>query len=356
MSLFVLSVTAVLAIWAVCSLAEASIYAVRKPYIRQLEQSNVEAARILTRFKENMEQPISAILIVNTVVAAAGASIAGAQASAIFGETNLWLFSACFTVAALVISEIVPKIIGVAYSRSLARVLAKPLSVMVAVLYPLVWLIERASIYLKPRAPIATAPEDEVQSMAEISAEEGSIMPYEADLVRNVLDLDKVTAREIMTPASVVTKLPSSLTLQEVARNAVEWNFSRIPLYDTNDSSRWTGLVLSRDVLAAIARGRFDQPVQSLAKPLYFVQANAPGHKLLNAFLRRRTHMFAVTEQRRVIGIVTLEDVLESLIGAEIVDELDTVVDMQTLAHSVAQDNAVAPDRRLAKRMRPATG
>ena len=332
MFFFILSVTMVLAVWAVCSLAEASIYAVRKPYVRQLARSDVKAGRILTRFKENMERPISAILIVNTVVAAAGASIAGAQASVIFGEANLWLFSACFTIAALVISEIVPKIVGVAYSRPLARVLARPLSVTVAVLYPLVWIVERASTYMKPRIPIATAPEDEVRSMAEISAEEGSIMPYEADLVGNVLSLDKVTAREIMTPASVVTKLPDNLTLREVAHHAVESNFSRIPLYDANDNSRWTGIVLSRDVLAAIARDRFDQPIKELAMRLYFVHADAPGHKLLNAFLRRRTHMFGVTSDGKVIGIVTLEDVLESLIGAEIVDELDTVVDMQTLA------------------------
>lgn len=330
---FVFSVALVLAVWAVCSLAEAAIFAVPKPYVRQLAESNIDAGRILTRFKDKMEQPISAILIVNTVVAAAGASIAGAQASAVFGPNNLWVFSACFTIAALVLSEIIPKTIGVTYSRPIARSLALPLSATVGILYPLVWVVERTSIALKPQIPIAMAPEDEVRTMAEISAEEGSIMPYEAELVRHVLNLDKVTTSEIMTPVSVVMRLPDHLTLKEVAQFPFEWNFSRIPLYDATNPNRWTGMILSRDVLAKLALDRFDEPIRSLSKPLFFVKCDTPGHKLLEAFLKRRTHMFGVlNDDSQVVGVVTLEDVLESIVGAEIVDELDTVVDMRTLA------------------------
>lgn len=333
MSLFILSVALVLGIWGLCSLAEASLYAVRMPYVRKLEQSQHESGKILARFKVNMEQPISAILIVNTTVAAAGASIAGAQASVLFGESNLWSFSICFTIAALLISEIIPKILAVAYSRSLSRLLARPVLYAVYVLYPLIWIIERTAIVMKPSVPLATAPEDEVQQLAQISAEEGSIMPYEANLVRHVLDLDKVVARDIMTPASVVFKLSESLALGEVKQGMSKCNFSRIPLHKSDDEGVWTGIVLTRDILAALIADRLDDSLASLAKPLYFVPENAPGHKLLNAFLRRRTHMFGVAgASGRAIGVVTLEDVLESLIGAEIVDELDTVIDMQHLA------------------------
>ena len=332
MVLLIISVTTVLIIWGVCSLAEASIYAVQMPYVRQLEQANADSGKILARFKANMERPISAILVVNTVVAAAGATIAGAQASRLFGEARLWWFSVCFTVAALFISEIIPKIVGVAYNRTIARLLAKPLLVAVVALYPVIWVIERASVFMKPRVPLAIAPEDEVQQLAEISAEEGSIMPYEADLVRNVLDLDKVTAREIMTPASVVTKLADHLTLRDVAQQRLTWEFSRIPIY-CEKTRLWTGFVLSRDVLATIAQDRFDLTLDALAKKLYFVRDNAPGHKLLSEFLKRRTHIFGVVGTNgQVVGIVTLEDVLESVIGAEIVDEMDTIVDMQEFA------------------------
>lgn len=333
MSLFAVSVATVLLIWAVCSLAEASLYAVRLPFVRHLEQSDHASGRILADFKANMERPISAILIVNTIVAAAGASIVGAQAIALFGENNLWQFSALFTVAALIISEIIPKILGVAYSRLVAPVLARPLSVVVQGLYPLIWIIEQLSILLKPRVPIATAPENEVRQMAEISAEEGSIMHYEAELVRNVLDLDKVTARSIMTPASVVVKLAEDSTLLEVQERIPEWNFSRIPIHRPQQPEMWIGLVLARDVLAALATNRVERSLKTLVKPLYFVRDTAPGHKLLKAFLKRRTHMFGVIgADGKALGVVTLEDVLESLIGAEIVDELDEIVDMQRVA------------------------
>ena len=340
MTLFVISLSTVLIVWGICSLAEAAIYAVRMPYVRQLEQSGADAGRILTLFKENMERPISAILIVNTVVAAAGASIVGAQAAALFGDAQLWLFSAAFTVAALLVSEIIPKILGVAYSRRIAPSIAKPLEIIVAALYPLIWVIERASVLLKPRVPLATAPEDEVHQMAEISAEEGSIMPYEADLVRHVLDLDKITACQIMTPCSVVATLPSALTLGELAEQDLKWDFSRIPVYE-HEVANWTGYVLSREVLAALAKDRFDVTLQSLAKPLYCVTEKTPGHQLLKAFLARRTHLFGVADSAgTMLGIVTLEDVLESLIGAEIVDELDQIVDMQMLARMRAQAEA----------------
>ena len=332
MAVLATTVIAVLAVWAICSLAEASIYAVSMPYVRQLEKSNMDAGRILGRFKRNMERPISAILIVNTIVAAAGASFAGAQASKVMGPANLWLFSTIFTVAALVISEITPKIVGVAYSRQLSRLMARPLWFAVMTLYPLIWIVERASTLITPRVPIAVAPEDEVQQLAELSAEEGSIMPYEADLVRHVLDLDKVTARQIMTPVTVVNRLDESLTVSEVANKAVKCQFSRVPVFRSEDPSHWTGIVLTRDILAALADDRFDQSLHTLSKPLFFVGADSPGHQLLRAFLKKRTHMFAVLgPNRSVIGIVTLEDVLESLIGAEIVDELDMVVDMRHL-------------------------
>ena len=325
--------TFVLAVWAICSLAEAAIYAVRTPYVRQLTQDRDKAGSILLRFKQNMERPISAILIVNTVVAAAGASMVGAQASTVLGEHNLWKFSLAFTVGALFISEILPKIVGVVYCRSIARLLARPLSVMIVMLYPVVWIVEQVSQFLKPATPAATAPENEVQQLAQISAEEGSIMPYEADLVRNVLHLDQVTACEIMTPTSVVVKLPDNLSIRDLASPAADWNFSRIPVYRQSDPSHWTGMLLSRDVLKALAEDRFDESVQTLVKPIHFVSSDARAHQLLKSFLNRRTHLFGVldVESHEVVGIVTLEDVLESMLGAEIVDELDAIVDMRAI-------------------------
>ena len=328
-----LSAVLVLFVWGVCSLAEAALYAVSMPFVRQLEQSNAELGKLLTQFKENIERPITVILIVNTTVAAAGSSIVGALASSTLGEANLWLFSVMLTIGALVFSEIIPKILGVAYSRTVAPLIAKPLRVAIALLYPCVWAIERVAAWVKPEKPIATAPEGEVKELAKISAEEGSIMPYEADLVRHVLNLDKVRASEIMTPMSVVQRVAEDQSVGDVRGQASRWQFSRIPTFAADDPKRWTGYVLTRNVLAAQAEDQFHTSMKALANPLLFVEANTAGHRLLEAFLTRRTHLFGVVAaDGAVVGIVTLEDVLESIIGAEIVDESDTVVDMQALA------------------------
>jgi CBS domain containing-hemolysin-like protein len=178
-----------------------------------------------------------------------------------------------------------------------------------------------------------SAPEEEVAQMARMSAEEGSILNYEAELVGNVLRLDSVRARQIMTPRPVVLKLPDNLTLREAFAKVKDAVYSRIPVYSSDDPETWVGFVMSRDILAGVAHDQFDLRISELAKPLYFVSENLPGHVLLKSFLRRRTHLFGVMDDYGdLTGIVTLEDVMESLIGEEIVDEVDTVADMQEVA------------------------
>jgi magnesium and cobalt exporter, CNNM family len=333
MVLLLISVAAVLTISALCSLTEAALYAVRRPYIRTLDESGSTAGRILSNFKQNMEQPIAAILIVNTVANTAGATIAGAQAQVLFGESSLLWFSVLFTLSVLMFSEIIPKILGVVYSRPVSRLLAVPWAWIIRAIYPLIWIIEVFTKVLKPSDPVLFAPEEEVEQMARISAEEGSILDYEADLVKNVLQLDQITARQIMTPRPVVLKLPDNLTLKEAFEKVEEWTYSRIPLYAADDPETWTGFVLSSDILAEVARDQFNKTLGSVAKPLFFVSEELRGHLLLKSFLKRRTHLFGVMDDfGDLTGVVTLEDVLESVIGEEIVDEVDVVADMQDVA------------------------
>ncbi len=329
----VISIVIVLAVSAICSLTEAAFYAVRMPYVRSLEESGSVAGQVLVRFKQNMEQPIAAILILNTVANTAGAAIAGAQAGRFLQGRGLIMFSVAFTLAVLVISEIIPKVIGVVYNQTVARSLAIPWGWIVTGMTPVIWCVERMTRLLKPAEPVLSAPEEEVEQMARMSAEEGSIMSYEAELVRNVLRLDNVRAREIMTPRPVVLKLPDSLTLKEAFDRVKDWVYSRIPIYCSDDPETWIGFVMSRDILAGVAHDRFDMRLGDLAKPLYFVSENLPGHVLLKSFLRRRTHLFGVMDDYGdLTGIITLEDVLEAVIGEEIVDEVDTVADMQEVA------------------------
>ncbi|MEX2558999.1 MAG: CNNM domain-containing protein [Pirellulales bacterium] len=333
MTLFVASVVLVLVLSAICSLTEAALYAVRMPYVRHLTELGSPAGKLLTRFKLNMERPISAILILNTAANTAGAAVAGAQAVYLFGEKSIFWFSATFTLAVLFLAEIGPKVIGVAYNQAIARWVARPLHILIRALYPFVWTVEQASRLLIPKQRILSAPEEEVGQLAMMSAEEGSILPFEADLVQNVLRLDQVRARDIMTPRPVVLKLPASMTLAEVAEKVKEWTHSRIPIYADDDPETWVGVVLARDILANLAVDKFDVTLASLAGPIHFVSDKTPGHVLLKAFLKRRSHLFGVVDQYgSMVGIVTLEDVMEALIGEEIVDEVDLAVDMQEVA------------------------
>jgi len=333
MTVFALSVAIVLVVSAICSLTEASFYAVRTPFIRQITEDGSRAGEVLAGFKENMERPISAILIINTVANTAGAAVAGSQARILFGEASLIWFSLLFTVAVLFFSEIVPKVMGVIHSGAVATGMALPWAGVIKVLNPMIWAVQQFSQVFKPREPVLSAPEEEVQQMAMISAEEGSIMPYEAELVRNVLRLDNVRTRDIMTPRPVVFKLPSDMTLRAVSDTVKEWTYSRIPVYAADDPETWEGVVLSRDILSGLANDQFDATLGGLCKRVNFVSEETPGHVLLEMFLKRRTHLFGVMDEYGdITGIVTLEDVLESVLGVEIVDEADAAVDMQEVA------------------------
>ena len=349
MSLFIASVVTVLLVSAVCSLTEAALYAVPPPYVRRLAKSASRAGQILAGFKQNMERPITAILIVNTVANTAGATVAGAQARTLFGASALFWFPALFTMAVLLFAEILPKVAGVAYNRTVARAASVPLQAGITMLYPLVWLSQRASRLVHRGRVSPIAPEEEVGHMAELSAEEGSILPLEADLVRNVLRLNDVTAHDIMTPRTVVFNVPADTTVQDLSGQAGQLPYARIPVYDADDRENWIGVVLRRNILAALARDDFTVTVGSLSTALHFVPETMAGHRLLREFLKRREHLFGIVDEYgAVVGIVTLEDVFESLIGEEIVDETDAVVDLQKAARerSAKQMGAVAPKPR----------
>ena len=333
MTIFVTSVLIVLVVSALCSFTEAALYSVRTPYVRRLGESGSSAGQLLQEFKLNMERPIAAILIVNTAANTAGAAVAGAQAGGLFGDRGVLFFSIAFTLAVLFFSEIIPKILGVSYNRPVARYFAVPLNWLMTILHPMIWLVEGVARLLQPKNQHIAFPEEEVRQVAMLSAEEGSIMGSEAELVKNVLALDQVTARDIMTPRPVIQKLASETTVGAASIEIKEWTYSRIPVYASEDSDRWVGVALSRDILAALARDEFELTIGSLARPVDFLPESTRGHVLLRHFLKNKRLLSAVVDEYgSVVGIVTLEDVLESIIGHEIMDEVDVTADLQSLA------------------------
>jgi len=335
----IVSVLVVLIVSALCSLSEAAIYAVRMPYIRQLLASGHTAGPRLERFKLNMERPITAILILNTAANTAGAAVAGAQARLLFGDGSLFWFSAIFTLAVLFFSEIIPKVAGVAFNRALSRMLSLPLEWVIRGLFPIVWLSQRVTGIFQSGDPAKIASEDEVRHFADMSAEEGSILPFEAELIKNVLQLDDVIAKDIMSPRTVVTRTASDMTVGDLRETAPSWQHTRIPVFKSDDPEDLIGFVLKDDVVSKLALDQFDVPIETLCKPLGLAPETAPGHFLLNEFIKKKQHILGVVDEYGgLVGVVTLEDVLESLIGQEIVDESDRDEDMRVAARRGAAE------------------
>lgn len=333
MSELLLAVSAVLLVSCLCSLLEATLYSLSSTHIEMMAQQGRKSGRILKKLAEDIQRPIAAILSLNTLANTGGAAIAGAAFVGVFPHTPEAYFTLAISLAVLVFSEIIPKTAGVLYARSLAPFIARPLSLLVTVFAPLIWLnqfITRLITRSADEQQVIAA--DEIAVIARMSRQAGSIAPEQERVILNILKLNTLRAREIMTPRTVVFSLDRGLTLQEAQREAGQWPHSRIPLYE-NDRERIVGLVLRRDVLSALADGATTARLGDLQRPLHMVPESARVHQLLLDFLSRREHLFGVIDEYGVFcGIVSLEDVLEEIVGAEIVGEFDPAVDMQERA------------------------
>ncbi|MHC4778184.1 MAG: CNNM domain-containing protein [Planctomycetota bacterium] len=326
----VLSVSIAICVSFLCSLMEAALFAVGAPFVRNLVETKSRVGLILHRFKENLDRPISAILILNTLANTAGAAVAGAAAADIWGDRAIFYFSLLFTLLILFVSEIIPKVLGATYNKPVSVLMAYPLTVAIIILSPVIFVTRLVSRWLRRTRTEPQASEEEVRAMAAISADEGSILPFEKDLIGNVLKLDEITAADIMTPRPVVFRKAAGTVLREVATDTLAWTFSRIPIHKDSEVDELTGFVLRRDVFSGIAEERLDVSLADIAHDIRFVTEVTPGHMLLNEFITVKQHLFAVVDEYGdFTGIVTLEDVLEFLVGREIVDEFDPAEDMQ---------------------------
>lgn len=322
MSTLLIAVTCVLVVSCCCSLMEAALYAVRLPYIHTLLEAGRYEGKLLAQFKSQMARPVSAILIMNTLANTAGSTLAGAQAAKLFGPYWVGWFSVGMTLAVLVLAEILPKVAGVLYHRPVARLSARPLAWLIACLYPLIWMLEQLTRRLRPSEPALLAPKEEVLQFAKLSAAEGSILKLEAELVERVLRLNEVTAEQLMRPRNEIFELPANATLSQIKDRVPSWPHSRVPIHDDTSRQLWTGLVVRRDVLSQLAQDEFAGTLNSLAHPIHSVRPDMPTHQLLLAFLQRQSHLFAVTNSAgEQLGIVTLEDVMEAMLGRPIGNE-----------------------------------
>ncbi len=317
---------------AACSLFEAVLYSVPASRIETLERAGRPAGRILKRLRRQVDQPIAAVLSLNTIANTGGGAVAGALAASAFGTSRVGAFSVAFTLAILVFSEVLPKTVGVVYARGLAPLIARPLEALVVVFRPLVSVTRLLTMLVWSGQQEPRMSDDELLTMVRLGQRSGDLTSAEARVIQNVLSLENRTAADVMTPRPVVFTLAATTTAKEAVALRELKRFSRVPVYD-DDPEELVGVVHKVDILTAVANDQFGTTLTELMQPVQFVVDTAPLDQLLRTFLERRRHMVAVIDEFGGFeGIVTLEDVLEELIGQEIVDEFDQEADLRAFA------------------------
>ena len=238
----------------------------------------------------------------------------------------------------LVFSEVLPKTAGVVYSRSLAPLIARPIQWLVWLFMPFIWLNKFVTrVVTRNASEVHDISAEEIETIARMSRQAGQIAPEQLEVISNILNLQNLRARDIMTPRTVVFSLDESLRLGEIRQDAGRWLHSRVPLYG-EDKDQIVSLVLRRDVLAGLAEGNDQLALSTLSRKPHTVPESARLDDLLQEFLKRREHLFVVIDEYGVFsGIVTLEDVIEEIVGEEIVDELDSADDMQKQARRMSR-------------------
>jgi len=335
MLILIVTVLLTLLISSQCSLYESTLYSTRIATLESARSKGAmkgRTAQIMLKMKKEISIPIAAILILNTVANTAGATIAGMYAHKALGAAMVPLFSVVFTLAILFIAEIIPKTLGAVHWRTLWPYIVWPLDLMQTVLYPLIKITEKLNdlLFSGHKAPSMT--EEEILGAIRLGSKEGEISEWEGLVVHNLISLENKQVRQIMTPRTVMFALDGDLTVAAAFGNAGEKGFSRIPVYAEN-TDNIMGYVLLNELGSAKAQQKPDSRISAMIKPITFVPESENCMILLTKFLKKR-HQIAIVEDEygAVLGLVTLEDLIETMLGAEIVDEKDLVVDLQKLA------------------------
>ncbi len=315
-----------------CSLAEAALYAIPWSAIERLRKQKRRSGILLYKMRTNVDKPIAAILTLNTLANTAGSTIAGAAFLAVYGSGHMAIFATAFTILILAFGEIVPKTLGVDHCEAIARFLARPLNIIVKLLTPILWLTSLLTKLISSPSKTPQISEDDIRAIASLSKQAGRIQPYEEKFIKNVLALDQKRVYDIMTPRTVVFSLPENLTVEEAYKDPRIWHFSRIPVYG-DDNEDLVGLVERRNLGQCYATDKKDLKLSDIMLPLHFVHESQNLDILLRELLKEKVHLFAVLDEYGgLAGVVSLEDVLEEILGSEIVDESDNVADLRALA------------------------
>jgi len=328
----------------ICSVLEAVLLSITPSYLNIKLQEGKRWARRLQQFKKDIDKPLIAILTLNTVAHTVGAIGVGATAEQAFGSGNnvVGIVSAVMTILILVVSEIIPKTIGATYWPKLAGLATNVLQV---IMFPLkwtgtLWLLQLTTHLIGKDAHVSTVTREEIIAMADAAQNQGVFKETENQAIKNMLQFEQVLARDIMSPKPVLIVADENTTASQFMDDHPDLRFSRIPIYQ-NSSENVIGFVLKDDVMQAMINGQGERPLADFKRPVLLIPRDLPMPQLFQQFLAQREQIAVVVDSfGSVSGVVTMEDVVETLIGIEIVDETDRVVDLQKLARENWQDRA----------------
>ncbi len=332
MTLLILYLFLALGVSFLCSILEAVMLSTTASFIEIKKMQNLKGAHLFSELKENIDRPISAILSVNTIAHTVGAAGVGAQATALFGETWFGIISAVLTFLILIVSEIIPKTIGATFWKKLALPSAYIIRVLMFIAYPLVLFAELITKLMPESDDSSSISREEIEAMSSIGAREGILFQDEGKIILNAMRLNMTKVKEIMTPRTVVVACPRNMKAADFINNREYLEYSRIPLYRKNIDDTET-YVLKSDVLEMVAHGEGDKSLSTIERRIKMIPESMNLRELFEEMISENEHTSLVVDEYGAMeGIATLEDIIETLIGREIVDETDTNTDMQEVA------------------------
>jgi len=333
-----------------CSIWEAVLLSISPSHIITLEKTNPKLGKTVHDLKEEIDRPLSAILSLNTIAHTVGAIGVGAQAGEIFGSNSISMgpvnlnyeaiIAAVMTLAILILSEIIPKTIGANYWKKLTPFTIRSVSLLMILLAPFVWISQWITKHLKNDSMESVLSRSDLAAYAEIGEESGAINSGESRIITNLLKMKSLRAKDIMTPRTVVFMKDENTTVEEYYKAQQNSPFSRIPVYQEN-RDHVTGIVLKDDILQSLADDQNSTLLKELKRDSFTVSDQMLLPELFETLLAKKIHLCLVADEYgSLLGLVTLEDVMETLLGIEIVDETDEAPDLQVLAREKWNERA----------------
>lgn len=316
----------------ICSILESVLMSTPISYITMREEEGSKSAKLFKKYKMETDRPLAAILSLNTIANTIGAAGVGKQAALVLNSIPFGIISAIVTLLILIFSEIIPKTIGTSYWKHLMKFTARTISVLIFVMHPFVILIKLITRLITPKETETTVSREEVSAMANVGEEEGVIEENENKIIQNIIKLDNIKAFDVMTPRVVSAIAPESMTLRDFYENDEYLHFSRIPVY-AESPEYITGYVLRSDILEDLADDHFEKTLNELRRDIQLFNEEQSISAVWEELLKNKAQIAVMIDDYGCFqGILTLEDIIETILGLEIIDENDEVSDLQQFA------------------------